>query len=215
MLPQKSCFRFSSQQPHKRKPHYHLALQDLSYESILPFARNCTFRCKTVAPPDELTFDAPSAGYHATRAEGTMDKVKQAVGQGIESVKLAVQDPDVHEAASRPATSLGTKMEKGLEKGAELAQTTAKKINPDTMTTLDGRPLGDNYNSISAGKQGPLLITEDINLYEKNVSLQLQRSLEVNVCGSEVGRVWLILSEELCVASSSIFFKTLRKAEVG
>lgn len=98
-----------------------------------------------------------------------MDKVKQAAGQAVESVKLAVQDPDVHEAASRPGTSIGTKLEKGLEKGAELAETTAHKINPDTMTTLDGRPVGDNYNSISAGKQGPLLLTEDVNLYEKNV----------------------------------------------
>jgi hypothetical protein len=98
-----------------------------------------------------------------------MDKVKQAAGQAVESMKLAVQDPDVHEAASRPGTSIGTKLEKGLEKGAELAETTAHKINPDTMTTFDGRPVGDNYNSITAGKQGPVLLTEDVNLYEKNV----------------------------------------------
>lgn len=119
--------------------------------------------------------------------ESTIDKVKNAIGQGVEATKLAVQDPDVAEAANREGTSLGTKMEKGLEKGAQLAETTAKKIKPDVMTTLDGKPLGDNYNSISAGKLGPLLLTEDINLYEKNAALNRERTVPRVVHAKGVG----------------------------
>jgi catalase len=40
----------------------------------------------------------------------------------------------------------------------------------ETLTTASGKPVGDNQNSITAGRRGPLLLAEDFHLYEKNVS---------------------------------------------
>jgi catalase len=45
----------------------------------------------------------------------------------------------------------------------------------ETLTTASGKPVGDNQNSITAGRRGPLLLAEDFHLYEKNVHFNRER----------------------------------------
>ncbi|MFX8895470.1 catalase, partial [Acinetobacter baumannii] len=42
------------------------------------------------------------------------------------------------------------------------------------MTTEAGRPVGDNQNSLTAGRRGPLLV-EDVHLFEKLAHFNRER----------------------------------------
>ena len=51
----------------------------------------------------------------------------------------------------------------------------SKNRNPNTLSTSFGAPVGNNKNSISAGRRGPLLLGEDIHLREKLTHFNRER----------------------------------------
>ena len=61
----------------------------------------------------------------------------------------------------------------GGSQGAGQVDAGASKPNP-VLTLNSGRPVGDNQNSISAGRRGPLLM-EDYLLFEKMAQFNRER----------------------------------------
>ena len=71
-------------------------------------------------------------------------------------------------------------------------------LNPDvdtnspTMTTSSGRPVGDNQNSVSAGRRGPLLM-QDYLLFEKMAHFNRERVPERVVHAKGAGALRYLL----------------------
>jgi catalase len=93
-------------------------------------------------------------------------------------------------------------------------------LNPDvdanspTMTTTSGRPVGDNQNSVSAGRRGPVLM-QDYLLFEKMAHFNRERVPErvVHAKGAGAYGTFTVTKEITQYTSAKLFAKVGNQCE--
>src|ERR1700722_10692875 len=93
-------------------------------------------------------------------------------------------------------------------------------LNPDvdtnspTMTSTSGRPIGDNQNSISAGRRGPVLM-QDYLLFEKMAHFNRERVPErvVHAKGAGAYGTFTVTNDITKYTSAKLFSKVGNQCE--
>ncbi len=84
---------------------------------------------------------------------------------------MADQNPNIGGGKIGSASPLGSG-----SKGPGEKDSGATHINP-MLTTNAGRPIGDNQNSVQAGRRGPITL-DDFQLFEKMAQFNRERTPE-------------------------------------
>jgi catalase len=99
---------------------------------------------------------------------------------------------------------------------AEIKGTSGNGQKPSTqlLTTNQGRPVGDNQNSVTAGRRGPITL-DDFQLFEKMAQFNRERIPErvVHAKGSGAHGHFLVTQDITKYTSAKLFSKIGNKCE--
>src|SRR5580693_6735898 len=115
----------------------------------------------------------------------------------------------------RPARRCATQLQKlGDQIMAEHNGSNGNKSSAPRLTTNQGRPVGDNQNSVTAGRRGPITL-DDFQLFEKMAQFNRERIPErvVHAKGSGAHGHFLVTHDISKYTSAKLFSKIGNKCE--